>query len=66
MLPPAFIEYALRRGASEVKAVGCTGECAYRLGLELAAGRFARQREPHLRATVRAEGNGHEYTFALR
>ncbi len=66
MLPPAFVEYALRRGAAEVKAIGCAGECAYRLGLELAADRFAGRREPHLRTTVRAEGNGHEYTFALR
>jgi ferredoxin len=66
MLPPAFIEYALRHGAGRVKAVGCEGECAYRLGLALAEERFSRQREPRLRATVLATRNRNEYTFALR
>ena len=66
MLPPAFIEYALRNGARRVKALGCDGECAYRLGLELSEERFARRREPRLRATVVATKNDHEYSFALR
>jgi len=66
MLPPAFIEYALRNGAQRVRAVGCEGECAYRLGMELAEERFAGRREPHLRATVRAERREHEYSFSLR
>jgi ferredoxin len=66
MLPPAFIEYALRHGAREVRAIGCAPECAYRLGMELADARFAGTREPHLRATVRAERKDHEYSFALR
>jgi ferredoxin len=66
MLPPAFIEYALRNGAQRVRAVGCKGECAYRLGLELAEARFAGLREPHLRATVRTERKDNEYSFALR
>jgi ferredoxin len=66
MLPPAFVEYALRNGARSVRAVGCEGECAYRLGLELAAERFAGRREPRLRATVRAQRNANEYSFALR
>jgi quinol-cytochrome oxidoreductase complex cytochrome b subunit len=66
MLPPAFIEYALRNGAQRVRAVGCEGECAYRLGMELAEERFAGRREPHLRATVRAERKDNEYSFALR
>jgi ferredoxin len=66
MLPPAFIEYALRNGARRVTARGCSGECAYRLGLELAAERFSRRREPRLRATVVATQKDHEYSFALR
>jgi len=66
-LPPSFIEFALRNGAQRVRAVGCReGECRWRLGMALAAERFAGQREPHLRANVRATANGHEYTFALR
>jgi quinol-cytochrome oxidoreductase complex cytochrome b subunit len=65
MLPPAFVEYALRNGAQRVRAVGCEGECAYRLGMELCDERFSGRREPHLRATVRAERHGNEYTFAL-
>jgi ferredoxin len=66
MLPPAFIEYALRNGARRVKARGCDGECAFRLGLELSEERFWRRREPRLRATVAATKHGHEYSFALR
>ena len=65
MLPPAFIEYALRNGAASVKAVGCAGECAYRLGMELCDERFSGRREPHLRATVRCQRNDHEYRFVL-
>ena len=66
MLPPAFVEYALRHGAAEVRAVGCEPECAYRLGLDLCDARFAGIREPHLRGTVRSERKDHEYSFALR
>ena len=66
MLPPAFVEYALRNGAGRVRAVGCETECAYRLGLTLCEERFTGRREPHLRATVRIERHGNEYTFALR
>jgi ferredoxin len=66
MLPPAFIEYALRNGARRVTARGCDAECAFRLGLELAEERFARRREPRLRATVVATRNDHGYSFALR
>lgn len=65
MLPPAFVEYALRNGAAQVKALGCKGECAYRLGLELSEERFAGLREPHLRATVRFERQNNEYRFVL-
>jgi ferredoxin len=66
MLPPAFVEYALRNGARRVRAFGCEGECAYRLGMELCEERFAGLREPHLRANVRAERHDNEYSFALR
>ena len=66
MLPPAFVEYALRNGAASVKAVGCEGECTYRLGMELCDARFAHTREPHLRPNVRFERNGNEYRFHLR
>jgi len=65
MLPPAFVEYALRNGAASVRAVGCEGECAYRLGLELSEARFAGRREPHLRPTVHVERSGREYRFVL-
>jgi ferredoxin len=67
MLPPSFIEYALRHGARRVQALGCRdGECKWRLGLELSAERFAGAREPHLRANVRATRLNDAYTFALR
>ena len=66
MLPPAFVEYALRNGAGRVRAIGCSGECAYRLGMELCEERFTGRREPHLRANVMVRSNGNEYTFALR
>jgi len=65
MLPPSVVEYALRRGARKVRAVGCEGECAYRLGMELCDERFAGRREPHLRATVRVQRNDNEYRFVL-
>jgi ferredoxin len=66
MLPPAFIEYALRHGARAVRAVGCEAQCEYRLGMALADERFFGHREPHLRASVRAHRENHEYSFALR
>jgi coenzyme F420-reducing hydrogenase delta subunit/ferredoxin len=56
MLPPSFIEYALRAGAEGVLVVGCRdGECRYRLGIELTEARLASEREPHLRASVPRE-----------
>lgn len=64
-LPPAFVEYALRKGAKDVRAVGCE-DCAYRLGMELCDERFARSRDPKLRATVAFERRGNEYRFRLR
>jgi len=67
MLPPSFIEYALRRGAERVRIAGCRdGECAWRLGDEIAAQRFAARREPHLRASVRPERLGDGTSFTLR
>jgi len=67
MLPPSFVEYALRNGARRVKAVGCAEDaCAWRLGAELAAGRFAGACEPHLRSNVRHERHGNAHEFALR
>ena len=66
MLPPSFIEYALRRGARRVALGSCRdGECAWRLGDEIAAARFAAGREPRLRATVHCERKGNEYSFTL-
>jgi len=66
MLPPSFVEYALRHGAGRVRAVGCPSECAYRLGLELAEERFAGRREPHLRSNVQVARSGDDYAFTLR
>ena len=65
MLPPAFVEYALRNGVQRVTAVGCEDECAYRLGMGLCDERFAGRREPHLRATVRFQRDNNEYRFVL-
>jgi quinol-cytochrome oxidoreductase complex cytochrome b subunit len=66
MLPPAFVEYALRKGARRVRAIGCERECAYRLGMTLCEERFTGRREPHLRAMVRTERHDNEYSFVLR
>lgn len=66
MLPPAFIEYALRNGAKRVKAIGCEGECAYRLGMDLVDERFGRKRLPRLRFNVQTEKLGNAYSFNLR
>ena len=66
MLPPSFIEYALRNGAKRVKALGCRGECAYRLGIDLAAQRFSGGRMPRLRRNVRMERSENAFSFRLR
>jgi coenzyme F420-reducing hydrogenase delta subunit/ferredoxin len=56
MLPPSFIEYALRSGADGVVVAGCRdGGCEFRLGMEWTRERLARHREPHLRASVPLE-----------
>jgi coenzyme F420-reducing hydrogenase delta subunit/ferredoxin len=56
MLPPSFVEYALRGGADGVLVTGCRdGDCAYRLGNRWTEARLRGEREPHLRATVNPE-----------
>lgn len=55
-LPPSFIEFALRAGATEVVVAPCAeGACAYRLGNRWTVERLAGEREPHLRASVPAD-----------
>lgn len=50
MLPPSFVEYALRGGAAGVLVTGCrAGGCAFRLGNRWTDERLAGMREPHLR-----------------
>jgi len=56
MLPPSFIEYALREGAAGVLVTGCRhGGCAFRLGSRWTEQRLLGLREPHLRASVPSE-----------
>lgn len=53
MLPPSFIEYALRSGAQGVVVSGCAvGGCEFRLGNAIVAERLLGLREPRLRASV--------------
>jgi quinol-cytochrome oxidoreductase complex cytochrome b subunit/coenzyme F420-reducing hydrogenase delta subunit len=55
MLPPSFIEYALRGGADGVLVAGCSEDgCEFRLGQRWTAQRLAGEREPHLRRSVPA------------
>jgi coenzyme F420-reducing hydrogenase delta subunit/ferredoxin len=55
MLPPAFVDYALRHGADGVLVAACPrGGCEFRLGERWIAERLTRQREPRLRASVPA------------
>ena len=57
MLPPSFVEYALRGGAAGVLVTGCrAGGCAFRLGNRWTEERFAGMREPHLRASPPGKG----------
>jgi len=59
MLPPSFVEWALRAGATGVLVAGCReGACAYRLGQRWTAERLARVREPRLRQQVPEHGLG--------
>lgn len=52
-LPPSFLDYALRRGATGATVAGCRpGGCEYRLGAGWTEERVAGTREPHLNANV--------------
>lgn len=56
MLPPSFVEYALRSGADGVLVTGCHEDgCPYRLGNRWTHDRLAHRREPQLRAQVPQE-----------
>lgn len=56
MLPPSFVEYALRGGADGVLINGCReGGCEFRLGQRWTQQRLNGEREPHLRTSVPAE-----------
>jgi coenzyme F420-reducing hydrogenase delta subunit len=56
MLPPTFVEYALREGADGVLVASCPPEdCEYRHGAQWTAQRLAAAREPHLRSSVPRE-----------
>lgn len=53
MLPPSFVEYALRGGADGVLIAGCReGGCAFRLGARWTAQRLQGTREPRLRESA--------------
>lgn len=53
MLPPAFIDYALRLGAQGVVIAGCReSDCEFRLGDRWVQERFNGAREPRLRAAT--------------
>ena len=57
MLPPSFVEHALRQGATRVLVSGCReGGCEYRLGPRWTEARLRGEREPQLRPTVPAGG----------
>ena len=56
MLPPSFVEYALRGGAAGVLVTGCReGGCEFRLGARWTQQRLLGEREPQLRASVPRE-----------
>ena len=56
MLPPSFVEYALRNGADGVLVTACReGGCEFRLGTRWTDERFSGRREPHLRDSVTRE-----------
>lgn len=56
MVPPSFIDYALRAGARGVVVAGCReGDCEYRFGDRWARERIARERPPALRRSVRGD-----------
>jgi coenzyme F420-reducing hydrogenase delta subunit len=54
MLPPAFVDYALRDARADgVLIAGCREcDCQYRLGTQWTGQRMTRERVPHLRRRV--------------
>jgi coenzyme F420-reducing hydrogenase delta subunit/Pyruvate/2-oxoacid:ferredoxin oxidoreductase delta subunit len=53
MLPPSFIEYATRMGATGIVVAGCReADCEYRYGDRWVQARIQGLREPHLRSSV--------------
>jgi quinol-cytochrome oxidoreductase complex cytochrome b subunit/coenzyme F420-reducing hydrogenase delta subunit len=53
MLPPAFIEYALHKGAAGVLLNGCRkGDCFHRFGGKWLRHRLSNERRPYLRHSV--------------
>lgn len=53
MLPPSFLEYAARSGATGMVIAGCReGDCEYRLGDQWVRERLLEVREPRLRASA--------------
>lgn len=55
-LPPSFVDYAVQHGAAGVLVVSCPeGGCEFRLGQRWTVQRFARQRQPKLRAGTAVE-----------
>jgi coenzyme F420-reducing hydrogenase delta subunit/ferredoxin len=56
MVPPSFVEYALRAGAEGVLVTGCReGDCEFRTGAEWTLARLAGTRAPALRPSVPRE-----------
>lgn len=56
MLPPSFVEYAMRCGATGVLVTGCAeGGCEFRLGTRWTGERLLGLRQPRLRARVPRE-----------
>jgi ferredoxin len=56
MVPPSFVQYALRHGARDVSFEACAADdCEHRLGDRWMRERFAGQRAPRLRASVPRE-----------
>ena len=56
MVHPAFLDYALKKGAAGVVVTGCrAGDCYYRLGNWLIEERLVGSREPHLSKRVERE-----------
>jgi ferredoxin/coenzyme F420-reducing hydrogenase delta subunit len=57
LVPPAFIDYVLRKGLAEGVMIGgcCEGDCFYRLGNTWLDQRFSKERMPILRTRVPRE-----------